>query len=438
MPTAFVIRATALYFPVVTTMVLWFTQRPHKSARAGILLACVWNLVSLFPVHMLAGHTGWWSFHAQGGLLCGLPVDLYLGWVVLWGALPLLAFPSLPLPQVALIFFALDAICMPRMKPMVFLGPRWWVGDIIAVALCLVPSQALGRWTRDGTHLSGRAFMQVIAFGGLVIGLVPAVILANTAGTWDALRTRPVWVTSAVLQLLAVPAILGLSSVQEFVQRGGGTPLPYDPPKHLVTSGIYAYLANPMQVSAVVLLCGWGWYLGSLWVATAGLMAHIYSAGLAGWDEAEDAGKRFGEAWIEYRHHVRNWIPRWRPWNSGASVARLYVSATCATCSEVKYWFERQGPTGMEVVSAESYAGAGLMRITYDPGDGRAQVQGVAAIARGLQHIHFGFALFGSLVLLPGVCQLVQLLADASGAGPRTITSRPAAGQSEAVRFPST
>ncbi len=116
------------------------------------------------------------------------------------------------------------------------------------------------------------------------------------------------------MQCLAIPAVIGLSAVQEFVIRGGGTPVPYDPPKRLVTTGIYAYVRNPMQLSAVLLLCLLGLALQNFWLAGAGIMAHIYSAGLAGWDEDDDLHKRFGSAWTTYRRGVRAWWPRVRPW----------------------------------------------------------------------------------------------------------------------------
>jgi hypothetical protein len=62
-----------------------------------------------------------------------------------------------------------------------------------------------------------------------------------------------------------------------------------------------------------------------------------------------------------------------------------------------------------------------LRRITYEPADGRRPASGVEAIARALEHIHLGWAVFGFLVRLPIVCQVAQLLADASGAEPRRI-----------------
>jgi hypothetical protein len=44
---------------------------------------------------------------------------------------------------------------------------------------------------------------------------------------------------------------------------------------------------------------------------------------------------------------------------------------------------------------------------------------GVEAVARAVEHIHCGWALLGFLMRVPIVCQLIQLLADASGAEPR-------------------
>ena len=73
-------------------------------------------------------------------------------------------------------------------------------------------------------------------------------------------------------QALMLPGVLGLCAVQEFVKRGGGTPIPYDPPCKLVTSGPYAYLRNPMQVSAMLVLLLLGIILRSYWVAAAGIM----------------------------------------------------------------------------------------------------------------------------------------------------------------------
>jgi protein-S-isoprenylcysteine O-methyltransferase Ste14 len=88
---------------------------------------------------------------------------------------------------------------------------------------------------------------------------------------------RPVWQISLIVQVLAVPALLGLTAMQEFVLRGRGTPVPFDPPRRLVTTGIYAYVRNPMQLSAVLLLFLSGAVLQNAWVAAAGVTGRAAS-----------------------------------------------------------------------------------------------------------------------------------------------------------------
>ena len=87
----------------------------------------------------------------------------------------------------------------------------------------------------------------------------------------------------------------------EFAQRGDGTPIPYDPPKQFVVSGLYRYISNPMQLSCALLMTAWGCVLRTPWVAAAGIMSFLYSLGLAAWDEGEDMRVRFGKPWEEYR-----------------------------------------------------------------------------------------------------------------------------------------
>jgi hypothetical protein len=91
-------------------------------------------------------------------------------------------------------------------------------------------------------------------------------------------------------------------------------------------------------------------------------------------------------------------------------------------CSEVGIWFERRAAR-LDIVPADSHCSRTLTRITYEPGDGTAAVQGVEAIARALEHIHFGWALLGFVLRLPMVRPLMQLLIDASGGEARVPAS---------------
>lgn len=106
-------------------------------------------------------------------------------------------------------------------------------------------------------------------------------------------------------------------------------------------------------------------------------------------------------------------------------MARLYVAETCVPCSRVGRWVARRKPVGLELVAAEDHPDRDLTRITYDPGDGSPEEEGVAAFARALQHMHPGWSALGSVMLLPGLRQVIQWIVDAAGGGPRLIPRRP-------------
>jgi len=75
----------------------------------------------------------------------------------------------------------------------------------------------------------------------------------------------------------------------------------------------------------------------------------------------------------------------------------------------------------LDIVAAERHPRRSLTRITYDPGNDTGDVDGVAALGRALEHVHLGWAAMGMFVRLPCLCQALQLIADASGGGPRPV-----------------
>jgi protein-S-isoprenylcysteine O-methyltransferase Ste14 len=444
------IRAIGLYGPIALAAVVWVMRaRPPKQARKdaiAAMMATIWALISIAAVHVIATHAGWWTYEISGGSMFGMPVDLYLGWALMWGAVPMLAFPRAPLAIVVALFAAIDIVVMPACAPVVRLGDRWLIGETVAIAICLIPAILLGRWTRHEQRLFGRVTLQVIGFSTFMLWLLPAIILEQTGGSFDALTSMSSHAVNAALQMLAVPAVLGISAVCEFARRGGGTPVPFDPPKRLVTTGPYAYIANPMQTAMTLVFLCWGALIGSWWVVAAAAMAIVYSAGIAAWDEGRDLRARFGDRWIAYRRDVRPWWPRWRPFvlpdesrpdesmpddvdassaaASAAPRARLYVATTCGQCSTIGSWLQSREPVGLTFVAAENHPTHDLWRITYDPGDGTPDEEGVAAIGRALEHINFAWAFAGMAMRLPLVSYVLQAIIDASGGGPQRIRRR--------------
>ncbi len=414
------VRVAGLWLPLAATAAAAAVRRPGKREAAGAFLATAWAFPALLALHLLADAAGWWRFGAEGLLLAGIPFDLLLGWSLLWGALPALALPRAPLWVVGLLALWIDLLLMPLCAPVVVLAPGWLAGEAVGIAGVLVPALLLGRWTAEDRRVGWRAALQAGAAGGLTLLVLPAAAFAAVG--WNGVPQRPAWAHSLLLQVLAVPALLGVAAVQEFAVRGEGTPVPFDPPRRLVTTGVYRYVANPMQTAAALTLLGWGLFLGSAHVSAAGAMAVVYGMGIAAWDEGADLGERFGEPWREYRAGVRPWLPRWRPWHAAdAAPARLWVAAGCGPCSQVGRWVERRRPVGLVVVPAEAHPGGDLDRVTYDPADGSAEEDGVAALGRALEHLGLGWALLGAAMRLPVLRPVLQLLVDVSGGEPRRV-----------------
>ena len=117
------VRAASLYLTLTATILLWAWRRPPARAAAAAALACSWNVPVLLALNVLAARQGWWQFDARGGLLLGVPVDLFLAWICLWGAIPFLAFETAPIWRVIAFALAIDLVAMPAAAPVVRLGP---------------------------------------------------------------------------------------------------------------------------------------------------------------------------------------------------------------------------------------------------------------------------------------------------------------------------
>jgi hypothetical protein len=89
----FALRLVALYVPLALLGLAWLWRRPAPRARTGALLATLWNVPSLLALQALANLFDWWHFAPGGPALLGQPVDVYLGWLILWGPLPAITLP---------------------------------------------------------------------------------------------------------------------------------------------------------------------------------------------------------------------------------------------------------------------------------------------------------------------------------------------------------
>ena len=248
---------------------------------------------------------------------------------------------------------AADLVLMPLAEPAVVLGGSWLVGEAVAVAVALVPGLVLGRWTAVPRRPGGRAALQVVAFTGLLFFVLPALVFEVAGAGWGPLLDRPRWHLVAAAVVLAPAAATALQAVREFA-TAGGTPFPLDPPTRLVTTGPYAYVANPMQLGATILLAAWGVLLASPEIVAAAAMGAVFSAGLATWSERADLTARFGDGWHRYRRRVRPWLPRRRP--AVTEPGAIHVATTCGPCAEVGRFLATRRTVGLTLTPAEACA----------------------------------------------------------------------------------
>ncbi len=319
----------------------------------------------------------------------------------------------------ALLVPRLDLALMPACRPVVELSRTWLVGEAVALVLVLVPAALFSRWTADNTQLEYRSLLWAVTASSLLLFFVPEIFFASSGhGGWQALFHRTGSIRNLQLQVISLLAVPAFSAVQEFTRRGHGTPIPYDPPQCLVISGLYRYIANPMQTSAVLVFSAWALLLRDPWLLMGGFTIVIYCVGLAAWHEDQDMKERLGEPWLRYRANVANWIPRWRPWHDPETILpRLYIAENCSQCSQVRHWLEVRNPSGLEIAAAEDHPTHNLYRMTYDPMDNTRPDEGVAAFARGLEHLNLGWAFVGALLRLPIICSVHNFCSMLRGLG---------------------
>jgi protein-S-isoprenylcysteine O-methyltransferase Ste14 len=123
------------------------------------------------------------------------------------------------------------------------------------------------------------------------------------------------WVTAFLgLGALVAGSALFLACVMRCGVEGKGTLAPWDPPGHLVASGPYAYVRNPMISGVILVLLAEGLLLRSVpHVQWAGIFFLINATYIPLVEEPLLKAK-FGQEYGEYRESVPRLIPRLRPW----------------------------------------------------------------------------------------------------------------------------
>jgi len=158
-----------------------------------------------------------------------------------------------------------------------------------------------------------------LAAPGSIAGLMPWWI-----GKWG-FTPEPAWYVSARaagVLMIAAGMIFLVESFARFALEGIGTPAPIAPTKHLVVTGYYRYVRNPMYVAVLAIILGQALLFANLALAAyAVIVCAAFSAFVMAYEEPA-LKRQFGDEYVRYRANVPRWIPRLRPWRAAATPGR--------------------------------------------------------------------------------------------------------------------
>lgn len=142
------------------------------------------------------------------------------------------------------------------------------------------------------------------------------VVPASVAGwiPWYAAGSPPLATRAGgPLATLAAMMVLGgwtilLICAREFARAGHGTPAPYDPPRSLVTSGMYRFTRNPMYVGVVTAIFGQALWFHSRDATYYGIaMVVAFHVAILIYEEPR-LTRVFGQQYLDYKKTVPRWI----------------------------------------------------------------------------------------------------------------------------------
>ena len=159
----------------------------------------------------------------------------------------------------------------------------------------------------------GKAWLGTIVFlfavPGVVAGVVPF-LLSGWRFERSGAKVVPLFGGAAI----AIGVAFLMHSFVMFAARGVGTPAPIAPTKHLVVSGAYRYVRNPMYLAVLAIIFGQAALFADASVALYGVSVFVVVAGFVRAYEEPTLLQRHGVEYERYRAMVPGWIPRLEPY----------------------------------------------------------------------------------------------------------------------------
>jgi protein-S-isoprenylcysteine O-methyltransferase Ste14 len=164
---------------------------------------------------------------------------------------------------------------------------------------------------RKVAAIVGSAVFLVIA-PGFVAGLVPWWISHWRIQT-AFLGVQPLRFVGGILIALGTAGIL--DSFLRFAVQGLGTPAPVFPTRHLVVTGLYHYVRNPIYVAVVSTILGQALIFANVSLLLYGGLVWLFFHLFVLVYEEPTLRASFGSEYGVFCKEVPRWIPRLTPWD---------------------------------------------------------------------------------------------------------------------------
>lgn len=302
----------SLLFLLPLSIWAWLIIQPRWSSRdiSAMFFGFVWCFLASLIVNIVFLGMGLLSFAVNENLFYGVPLDWVISQSIILGTLvPLLRLWKVK--TVPRILIQLGFISLTYSVEYVNLNLNELVVASFAILVVVaIPAMFLSDWTMLDAAVGKRSFLQSTGWAIFLFWFFPSITFHFTSDNWSMFLQRDVMLNSLYLLPLLLPAYLLISALYHFAVDGDGTGFPYDPPKRLVTQGVYRYISNPMQVGISLAMGWWGVVIGSLWISVSAGVAIILFLVFRDVCNGSCAIGLNNPEWEEYQRTVPKWIPK--------------------------------------------------------------------------------------------------------------------------------
>jgi protein-S-isoprenylcysteine O-methyltransferase Ste14 len=125
------------------------------------------------------------------------------------------------------------------------------------------------------------------------------------------------WLNFVGIVLIALGVYVVLDSFARFALQGT-TPAPLLRTRHLVVTGLFRYVRNPLYLASITMIFGQGLLFAETYLFLYGAALWLFFHLLVVFGEERALRKTFGSDYDRYVANVPRWRPRLQPWSSAS------------------------------------------------------------------------------------------------------------------------